>query len=429
MASLGSPSEVEIWVVDSQTELPISRIPYTSYKWQRCRNRISAAEVTVAADDQGRSCPGIFGDLVGWARMLVIERDGAQVFKGPIASWGRAPLGSDKAGDVTIRALDKFAITQKRMVGATRVGIESAGAHFYQLLIDAKVGDPLYDPYVINLPAAVSYLTTFSREYRVERVERVFDCIDELIRSTNAFYTCVGDDVYADEALIRNQLGIGTTFDDVGRAVTARARPVLNERTTFGAPGIEVDASEQITAAYVGGSNEGQSGAPLIGTSTAWDGVFTYGLLESGKLSQRAKDQDDVDAEALIRATEMATPAITIERVRLTPDFGSENLAPDLSNLLPGCWVDIDYDDTSAFDVAFVEVRYEYRTVIVGGIPFEGSALTPVIASRIAVARIEQIDVEGDAEGEESVYLSLTPTAEWDGTVPAGWRDPGAGED
>jgi hypothetical protein len=113
----------------------------------------------------------------------------------------------------------------------------------------------------------------------------------------------------------------------------------------------------------------------------------------------------------------------------LTPDFGSENLAPDLSNLLPGCWVDIDYDDTSAFDVAFVEVRYEYRTVIVGGIPFEGSALTPVIASRITAARIEQIDVEGDAEGEESVYLSLTPTAEWDGTVPAGWRDPGAGED
>lgn len=429
MAKLGNYVEYEAWVCESDTGQPIVMLPWSSLKWQRCRNRISAAEVVVAADDLGRSCPGVMEHLRAWSRLLVIERDGAEVFRGPIMSWGRSDLSSEKPGDITVRALDKFAITTKRMVGATRVGIESAGAHFYQLLVDAKIGDPVFDPYALNTPAAVSYLTAFSREYRTERLERVSDCIDELVRSTNAFYTCVVDDVYADEQLIRNQLGVGTVFDDLGRAVKAKGRPVLNERTTFAPPGIEVDGTDQITAAYVGGSNEGQSGAPLVGSSTAWDGDYTYGLLESGRLSQKAKTQDDVDAEALIYATEAATPAVTLEKVRLTAEFGSDNMAADLSNLLPGCWVDIDYDDTSAYDIAHIEVRYEYRTVVISAVSYEGSALTPVTADAITVARIEQIDVEVHDDGEEFFYLSLTPTAEWDGTVPTGWRDPGAGED
>lgn len=429
MAKLGTHNEYEAWVCESDTGQPIVMLPWSSLKWQRCRNRISTAEVEVAADEHGRACPGVMEHLRAWSRLLVIERDGGEVFRGPIVSWGRADIASDKPGDITIRALDKFAVTQKRMVGATRVGIESAGAHFYQLLVDAKVGDPAFDPYELNVPAAVPYLTAFSREYRTERFERVSDCIDELARSTNVFFTCVVDDVYADEQEIRNQLGVGTTFDSLDRAVTAKGRPVLNERTTFAPPGIEVDGTDQITVAYVGGSNEGQSGAPLIGSSTFWDAVYTYGLLESGRLSQRAKSQDDVDAEALIYATESATPAVTLEKVRLTAEFGSDNLAADLSNLLPGCWVDIDYHDTSAYDIPIVEVRYEYRTVVVDAVSYEGSALTPVTADAITVARIEQIDVEVNDEGEEFFYLSLTPTAEWDGTVPTGWRDPGAGED
>lgn len=424
MARLGIPEEYEAWVVDSATQASLVMLPFKSLKWQRCRNRISEGEVTISADDGGLECCGNFGGLRDWSHMVQIQRDGAIVADGPVV--GRRRL---KNGDVVVRFQDRFAITAKRIVAVTRVGLQSAGAHFWQLLDDAKVGDPLYDPYPLTVPAAVSFLTAFDREYRAERLERVSDCIDELVRNTNAFYTCVGGTVYADELAIRHALGMPLTYDDLGRVVRSKGRPVLDESTTFDVPEIEVDGTNMVSTAYVGGSNEGQSGAPLIGSSDAWSGTYVTGLLESGSMSTKAKSQSDVNAEALIRATEQATPSVTIENVRLTPSFGSQAMLPDLSNLLPGAWVDLGYQDTCSFQIPFVEVRYEYRSLYVAAVAVEGSALTPVAADTISMARIEQIDVELTEEGEEVFTLALTPTAQWDGTTPTGWRDPGAGED
>ena len=425
MATLGVADEYEAFVVQSRTGSTLVRLPFSSLKWQRARNRIAQHEVTIAADDGGLECCGAFGGLRAWSQMIQIVRDGAIIADGPIVGFGRDP----ETGNVTIRAMDRLAITMKRIVAITRVGLQSAGAHFYQLLADAQIGNLAFDPYPLNVPAAVPFLTAFDREYRAERLERVSDCIDELARNTNIFFTCVGDTLYADELDMRHALGIPVLYDSLGHVAKSRARPVLNEATTINIPRVEYDGMDMISTAYVGGSNEGQSGAPIVGQSDYWSGRFVTGLLESGSMSTKAKSQSDVNAEALIRATEQATGVLTVEDILLSPEFGSEGMHGDLSNFLPGAWLDLGYQDTCTFMVPFTEVRYEYRNLVVGGQSVAGSALTPIIADRVSMVRIEQIDGELNDEGVESVRVAVMPTAEWDGTLPTGWRDPGAGED
>lgn len=425
MATLGVPSEYEAFIVQSRTQSTLVRLPFTTLKWQRARNRIAEHEVVIAADDGGLECCGTFGGLRAWSQMLQIERDGAVIADGPIVGFSRDP----DTGNVAIRAMDRFALTMKRIVAITRIGLQSAGAHFHQLLVDAQIGNLAFDPYPLNIPDAVPFLTRFDREYRAERVERVSDCIDELVRNTNIFYTCVGDTVYADELDMRHALGVPMLYDSLGHVAASRGRPVLNERTTIKVPRVEYNGLDIVSTAYVGGSNEGQSGAPLVGQSDYWSGRFVTGLLESGSMSTKAKSQSDVDAEALIRATERATGVLTIEDIALSPEFGSEAMNADLSNLLPGAWLDVGFQDTCTFMVPFAEVRYEYRNLVVDSVPVAGSALTPVVSDKVSMVRIEQIDGALDSEGAERITVAVTPTAEWDGTLPTGWRDPGAGED
>lgn len=126
MARLGIPEEYEAWVVDSATQASLVMLPFKSLKWQRCRNRISEGEVTISADDGGLECCGNFGGLRDWSHMVQIQRDGAIVADGPVV--GRRRL---KNGDVVVRFQDRFAITAKRIVAVTRVGLQSAGAHFW----------------------------------------------------------------------------------------------------------------------------------------------------------------------------------------------------------------------------------------------------------------------------------------------------------
>ena len=147
----------------------------------------------------------------------------------------------------------------------------------------------------------------------------------------------------------------------------------------------------------------------------------TVNRTQSAISMQMKRLEDDVVQRALFERDG--------RQVRLTPEFGSEAMAADLSNLLPGAWLDIGYADTCAFQLPFAEVRYEYRAVVVDAVPMEGSALTPVTSDAIMMGRLEQLDVELTDEGEEVVMAALMPTAEWDGTTPTGWRDPAAGED
>ena len=72
---------------------------------------------------------------------------------------------------------------------------------------------------------------------------------------------------------------------------------------------------------------------------------------------------------------------------------------------------------------------FGYRNLVVDSVSVAGSALTPIVADLVSMVRIEQIDGQLNDEGVEEISVAVMPTAEWDGTLPTGWRDPGAGED
>ena len=426
MPQLGTAEDYRAFIVDSATQEVQGELPWSEIQWQRKRNDISAASVAVAEGDGGIDCCRMFGGLFPWSQMLRIERDGLIVWDGPVTGWARPKVGPAGARGFTVRASDRFIITQKRLVAQTRVAADTPPNLLAYLLADARIGNTAYDPYPIAIPgssgirmtttAASSVApdgsqATFQRDFRVERLEKVYDVMQELVAACGLFYTCVGSQVFMDEASLRTILG--------GKTV----RPVLSEATTFNLPGINVDGLGMASVAYVGASSTGDSGFPVIRFDDLWRGSYITSTLETGRTAQRATLTADVYKEARIAAAQSATPNMTIEQVELAPSFGGRRFKSNLSNLFPGVVVDVNYEDTCAFDMGIIDIGWERRDDG-QNIGVNYYQLTPYISSTISQARVDQIDVAvnfNDSGMSEVIALSLTPQVDWDGTLPAYW--------
>lgn len=430
MPSLRCAQDYDVFVVDSETQAVLGRLPWAEIKWQRVSRKISVAEVTVAEWDGGIDCCSIFGGLFPWRQMLRIERDGHFVWDGPITGWGRPSIANAGARGVRIRAHDRFIITQKRLIGADRLfEQETAGTILYTLLTDALVGDIAYDPYPLYYPAAagITYSTTgdslvnpdgtlvlFDREYRYSRLETVYDAMTSLVDEAELFYTTKGDTVYMDEAAIRDSMG--------ARGI----RPVLNELTCIDLPGIEVDGLNMATVAHVGTQGEGAAGSAMVRYNAFWVGLYVGALLERGRTVQSIQTVVDLHKQAQIDATRNVTPNITVEQVTLSEYFGGPMFNEGLANLMPGVRFDVDIEDSCAFDQVVVDIGWEYR-VGYEEADFDQISvyqLTPLISERIETVHLNQLDVTVDvSEGamREAVKVSCAPTIEWDGDLPTGW--------
>lgn len=433
MAMLGVAEDYEAVIVDSATQEVMGALPWSSIKWQRVDGKISGASVLVAEADGGIDCCAMFGGLRAWSQMLRIERNGYSVWDGPILSWGRANVENGSPRDVTIQAKDRFAISMKRLVGVDFDAVNAAPeVIFQQLTLGANIGNPAFDPYPLLVNGAPGLLTRsqFNREYRIARLERVSDCIDELARTAGLYWTTFRGVVLSDEYGARSCMGglggnpsITQTYAPVyWNAYRYTQRPALNENTAYAIPGVEFDGESQVTSVFVGGASQGDNGFPLIGDSQFWSGQYVSGTLEAGYTDSRSTTLKDLEANALIKATDGATGKVTVEQVGLTPLFGA-----DINEILPGGYVDVDlFEETCAFNLPIIDVRYEPRDGI--GTAVDGKFLTPAADFPIKVLRLVQLDVDiaRDEEGgvSEQVLASFTPTAIWDGVLPTGWFDP-----
>lgn len=389
MASLSCPSEYEAVIVDSLTQLPLAYLPWASIKWDRRRNQISLATVVVAGVSGGIECCSFEEGLRGWSQMLRIERNGGVVWDGPIVGWSV----SSGDGTLTIRAQDRFVLTQKRLVGVYRfLNAQTPNAIIQRLVSDAAIGNPTYDPYTLTVVSAGAEDERLTREYRVERVERVFDCIDEICQnSTTGYFSTLAGSTYVYEPTARVACG----------NVLAGGCLRLSEETTVGKPGVDVDCLGQITRFYAAASGQGVSGYPQIVVNNDFSGVYLSSLLEKGSAESRVGATADLTLLAARGAAENATPATTLERIRVNENFGSPMMLANLANLIPGAQVRIDFDGTCAFNVPFVEYSEA------AGVSSHRSA------SSIAYARIDMIEFSVTRDGNgisEDVDLSLRPT-------------------
>lgn len=435
MPTLGCAEEYEAFVVDGLTGQTQLRLPWSSINWSRMRNEVSTAEVTVAAADGGIDCCYAIGGLRPWTQLLRIERNARVVWDGPITGWARPGKRRGGDGRFTIRAHDRFALTMKRLIGLDRTGLLDPGELAYNILNDAGIGTLSGSPYVFTLPASSDFLSKPANKVDssilVARLERVYDALTAMVANNNFYYAQVAGTLWVNEVVVRELLGaIGD-------------RPVLNEETVNELPGINVDGLQLATVAYGGALGTGKSGYPVISTQFPFLGEYTSAILHVGEQFDRESEvnplwtQDgyttQLDNATEVLAAQTATPYFTIEQVELSEHFGAKAMLDDLSNLVPGALIDIDFEDTCAFDVPYIGVNDEYRYWYTYTIPVDqlvdvySYMPTPVSSDTIALARLERIDVNVQAtEGgiTETFLASMTPTAEWDGTIPDTWNDP-----
>lgn len=445
MPSLGVPYEYEAVITDGLTGETITMLPWSKIKWQRARNKVSQAEAFVAIADGGMSVMREAPPRP-WNTLLSIQRNGSVVWDGPVTSWSRpSRSGPGQPPGFTIRAHDRLALLMRRLVGAdiTATSRSSMGTLFRDLLVSGDLGGA-NDPYTFVLPSQSDFMNTFSfnsagtefsyasiaadREYRVARLERLFDVISELAELGLITFTQAADKMWVNEVTLRNLLGGGGS------------RPVLSEATTLAVPGVEGDALGMSNKVYAGTQSQGKAGFPTVADCTFFASTYVQGTLESGYASSRSGQTDEASATyssplsvaAAGEAARSAAPSVTIERTPLAPSFGCPAMDVTLSNLVPGIIVDVDYAESVAFDVPVVSVNPEYRywyTASIFGVPPTPEQrfaymFTPVSSDEIRLARLEQLDVGVDStDGPivETVDASFTPYAEWDGTVPPNW--------
>lgn len=386
MAFLGTPIEYEAVICESLTGTTVKHLDWSSISWGRARNEITQADVTIPYEDGGKLACGILSTTRGWNFMLRIERDGYTVWDGPITGMHR-----DEQGNVTVRAHDRFAIAYKRLIRVHRsyplADNKSPWNIIQELVSDALIGNITYDPYPISVVAGTGVLEAVGREYFPDRLERIYDVIQELIDSTHsAFFTQITTDCRLSEYDIRHDIPF--------------PRLILNEKTTIGVPAVDIDWLDQATNIYAGGSAEGIAGFPQIATATPYVGVYVNGLLEKSAGSTQSGDNTDLGYLATRLAVEAASGSLTVERLRLSPSFGCPEMMPDLSNLLPGVFCVVDFDETCAFDQPFTQYT---ETDITG----YGLTATSVQAVRLDTLEVK---VTSSREGvDEQVLGSFRP--------------------
>lgn len=461
MGRLGVAEEYTAVIIDGFTEEPLIYLPWSKIRWQRARNKMSTASVFVADSDGGIESCGAIGGLRAWNQVLRIERNGSSVWDGPITSWGRAAiLNPGVVRGFELRAHDRLAIVHRRLI---RVDLHAVYGQYpcqvhevpLKLMTDANLGVAGTLPYNFSLPTIDDfntwgqYFTNFGgqgpvidltlgpaghtvvieRDYRAARMEYALDCLTELAARGIVTYSQVTSKMWVDQYVTQNLLGPPGT------------RPALSEGTTVGVPAVEVDAFGQASVVYSGATSAGKAGflqisafAPttytsvigqldlgIVGESTAWS--LPYQQYQDG--------YTPVDEAGQLTAAASATPTVTIEQVTLAPDFGGPLFEDGVGGLVPGVIFDIAYSETCAFNVPVSGVSAEYRRMPTSDLTLTqvcyAFVMTPTQSATVGAARLEQVDVDVDVSDKgvmsESVKVSLVPYADWDGTLPAWWRE------
>lgn len=472
MGTLGTPYEYNLVIVDAASQEPLAYLPWSSISWQRTRNKVSMAEGFVAVEDIGvyQSGKSLVSALRTWNQMLRVERNGATVWDGPLIGWGFASKrirGKDRFG-LSIKALDRWVISQKLLIGGDMTflgngtggywplppsplpipwGPFGGGDVAYMLMYAAGLFDsPSQLPYPITLPAKADFPSglgvkvdgsnggnwpclPMEREWRTARLERLSDSIDELSGFGYISYAQVVDKLWVNDATIRNVLG------------AKGDRPALNEQTALSTLGLQVDGLDQITVAYAGRQGTGKSGFAKVSVADVLPFTPVVGLLEGGFVLDNTFDRGDNtdgayyptngDMQAQVQLYRRGVPAITIEQIPLAPSFGSPTMNDDLSNLLPGAIVDLDFPEQSGLNIPFLDVIMQYRKWCFDfsqSADLYGDLLTPVYETSITKGRIEQMDVTvsvDDGAMTEEFRAQLVPWADWDGhSPPDDWVEP-----
>lgn len=282
--TIGCPNEYTAIITARDCETYAASVEWSSLTWSRVLDDVSQATITVPDKLGGLRCNIELGDaLVPWRYGLRIERDGLEVWAGPITGINRGARASDADDFVTITAQDKMVWLQKRTPTQDLFFTNADAGTIFKTVIDDAM---LFD----NVPGL--YCPAFQTGYRMTRdvlalnFEYQFDTCQDLAKSAVDYF------MYGGKLAVQNQNTSGfpagwyvmdegvqrrleQTPDPYGRYIFG----LFTDEAWISRPGFDINGMAQGNDVFVPGTDSGEAGFRRYWSASdvdLLDGLLTY---------------------------------------------------------------------------------------------------------------------------------------------------------
>lgn len=351
---LGCATEYTTWFTDGSYESRIDSARWSAITWERTLDAISTASATFPDEYGGVRCLARLGGLEPWRFGLLIERDGVEVWRGPVITVKRVKDG------IQVSAADTFARYQKRfairdeVVSYTNI---DAG-YLFQQVINTHAASTL-DQWSLPVPK-LDVNVNLTRQLKPREFKYAWDLLSELLASSIDAYIMNGRlYVWQPGAGWRYRDQIDWTLDGPYNSDYDFVYGTFTEEAFRTRPTWTLDGAGQGNFVVVPGTDTGEYGFRTYEAAEAENSQETYGLLD---LTDPDPIQVPEDAPAELVAEVLASRAAGILALRGTPPFTIEGgvlseAAPiSVDHLRPGSLWKLD-----VFDDGFPELLTSAR--------------------------------------------------------------------
>jgi hypothetical protein len=278
--TLGCADEYTVIITARDLETYAAEVKWSSLSWSRVLDEVSTAQVVVPDVFGGLRCNIDLGDtIVPWRFGLRIERNGSEVWAGPITSITRPVRDGSGADYVEIAAADAMMWMSKRTTTASRLYTDvDGGTVFKGVLDDGTLFDNLFD---LQCPEfATGYQMT--REILALDFEYTLDILTELADSAVDYF------MYGTELAVYDigDLGWFVVRDGVKERLAPTTDPygryiygLFTDEAFIARPGFSIDGMSQGNNIIVPGADSGEAGFRAYWTASEvnyLDGLLTY---------------------------------------------------------------------------------------------------------------------------------------------------------
>lgn len=335
---LGTADEYTVIITARDLVTYAAEVRWSKITWNRVLDEVSSASVTVPDVFGGLRCNVELGDaIVPWRFGIRIERNGSEVWSGPITQITRPVRNGAGADYVEISAQDIMIWMSKRTtVASTLYTDQDGGTVFKGVVDDGTSFDNLFD---LQCP---EFTTGYSmtRELLALDFEYTLDILNELADSAVDYfvlgkelvvydYTDLGWFVLRDGVKTR----IAPTIDPFGRYIYG----LFTDEAYIARPGFTIDGKAQANQVYIPGADSGEAGFRRFWR--AQDPDLAFGLLTYVDVNPLYRPQEGQPITAVGVFQERANSTLEL-RKNAPIIFSGGTLSPEapvtMDGLFPG---------------------------------------------------------------------------------------------
>lgn len=336
---LGCAEEYSAIITAADLKTYAAQVNFSDLHWSRVLDDISEADVTVPDVFGGLRCNIELGTtIVPWRYGLRIERNGAEVWSGPITAIERPTRDGIAADAVTISANDSMVWGRKRVTPDFLSFSDADAGTVFRAVLDA--GMAAWNPAGLDCP---DFLTsyTMTREVIPLDFEYTFDILTELANSAVDYFVinnelCVYDVIDRGWYVLRDgvKTRLAPTADPYGRYIYG----LFTDDSFIERPGYRIDGMSQGNKIYIPGADSGEAGFRRFWESSGLvdplDGLLVH--VDVSSLYRPQADQTIID-DAVFQQRADTLYALYHDAVITISGGSLATDAPvDINSLFPG---------------------------------------------------------------------------------------------